>query len=485
MASTNDISSTSSSVEFDPSRPYRVLICDLIGLKLGASGQPDPSEAKAYIESKGGVFHFGAVEHAGLLKPGALHFFYQPDLSTADELLVAAGKGQYDAVIAAATFLPAGTIFPLGGVRIGAGTGNMGSLSWGGGGGEGGTAPLMNTPGINSRATAQMAMKAILKVLPDLPVDVLHGLVAKGDFDTGRDLRDFPTEKLESKTIAVIGYGNIGREVAKLARAFGMRVVIHARAHHRRWIESEGFTYGETIASAASGAHALSVHVGLGSLNAETGRYSNAGLMNADVFSVMAQGAVVVNYDRGELVDVDALGDALASGQVRHAAIDADLFRNITTGELSGPMVPYLRLVTDFPNSLELLPHAAADTDHPSRVAGARQAVDQIYAAIVEGKVTNLKGTLPYGYRSAGSKTPDGIGAMSAQRLVEIFQSTGDSSEFAALFLEQARLWSAVAVASDEERVAIAAANGESFVRGTNRLLWLIARTGLAAPYQY
>ncbi|MCM2477100.1 phosphoglycerate dehydrogenase [Rhizobium sp. CG5] len=482
MASVTAFPSTGN--EFDPARAYKVLICDLIGLKLGPCGQPDPSEAKAYIESRGGAFHFSAVEQAGPLKPGALHFFYQPDLSTGDELMAAAGKGQYDAVIAAATVLPAGTIFPLGGVRIGAGTGNMGSLSWGGGGGEGGTAPLMNTPGINSRATAQMVLKAILKVLPDLRVDVLHDRVARGDFDTGRDLRDYPTEKLEGKTIAVIGYGNIGREVAKLARAFGMHVVIHARARHRRWIEAEGFVYGETIAAAAAGAHVLSVHVGLGSLNAETGRYANAGLVNSDVLSAMAQGAVVVNYDRGELVDVDALANGLATGQVRHAAIDADLFKTMATGELSGPMVPYLRLVGDFPDSIELLPHAAADTDHPSRVAGARQAVDQVYAAIVEKKVTNLKGTLPAGYRSAGSKTPDGIGAVTVQRLVDVFQSSGEVSELAALLSEQARLWSAVADASDEDRAAIAEANGERLMSGTNRLSRLIEAMGLTGPYQ-
>ena len=41
---------------------------------------------------------------------------------------------------------------------------------------------------------------------------------------TGRDLKDFPTEKLEGKRLAIIGYGNIGREMAKLAQAFGMEV---------------------------------------------------------------------------------------------------------------------------------------------------------------------------------------------------------------------------------------------------------------------
>ena len=104
-------------------------------------------------------------------------------------------------MIAAATFLPKEAVFNEGGVRIGAGTGNMGSASWGGGNGEGGPAPLMNTPSFNSRATAQMGFKALLKVLPDLPVDEMHRLTAAGQFDTGRDLAKFPTEKIEGKRI--------------------------------------------------------------------------------------------------------------------------------------------------------------------------------------------------------------------------------------------------------------------------------------------
>ncbi|MFO1122502.1 MAG: phosphoglycerate dehydrogenase, partial [Hyphomicrobiales bacterium] len=169
----------------DPSRAYKVLICDLVGLKFDASGKPDPSAVRAHIEAKGGVFHDGAMTDATALAKGKIHFFYMPHLSTAAEILPLTDKGQYDAVIAAATFLPKESKFPLGGVRIGAGTGNMGSASWGGGNGEGGEAPLMNTPSFNSRATAQMAFKALLKVMPDLPVDELHRRTVSGQFDTG------------------------------------------------------------------------------------------------------------------------------------------------------------------------------------------------------------------------------------------------------------------------------------------------------------
>ena len=63
-------------------------------------------------------------------------------------------------------------------------------------------------------------------------------------------------------------------------------------------------------------------------------------LVDDSVISGMNDGAIIINYDRGEVVDAGALDKALTSGKVRYACIDADLFKNAETGELSGPMVP-------------------------------------------------------------------------------------------------------------------------------------------------
>ena len=405
----------------------RILIVDLLGLAPGPDGGTDHSAAKAHVEARGGDFHLGSARGRPAPVSGRPQFHYMPMLSTEAELLAEAGDGLYDAVIAAATILPDGCRFDRGGVRIGAGTGNMRSASWGGGDGIGGVAPLMNTPGINARATAQMAMKALLRVRPDLPVEELNRLVAAGRFDTGRDLVRYPTAKLEGQVMAVIGYGNIGREVAKLARAFGMRVRIFARSRHRDWIESEGFEHAATPAQAALGAHAISVHTGLGPMG--PAGYANAGLIGAEVMAALAPGAVVINYDRGELVDVAALGAALASGQVGHAAIDADLFRDAVSGALSGPMLPYLALLPDHADKLSLLPHAAADTDHPTRVAGATQAIDQILDALQHGVVRNLKGDLPAGYRDGGPTRIAGMGSVSTADL----EALGAAGQLAAL----------------------------------------------------
>ena len=381
--------------------PINILICDLVGLAFDDKGNPDPSEVKAHIEAKGGAFQVGGMPQSG--EGGGLQFYYHPDISTRGEILTLSEKEQFDAVIAAATVIPIEAKFRFGGVRIGAGTGNMGSMSWGGPNGVGGTAPLMNTPGFNARATAQMTMKALLHFRPGLPFAVLHQRVVDGTFDTGKNLREFPTAKLEGQTVAVIGYGNIGREVARLASAFGMNVKVAARQPHHGQIVDDGFTAFKNAVDAVRGADVVSVHTGLGTLDAATGHFSNQGLLNSEMLAAMNAGATVLNFDRGECVDAAALDHAMSSGHVANATIDADIFRAFD-GSLSGPLVPYLPLAQKYGRRILLLPHAAADTDHPSRVAGAKQAVDQIFDTILNKRITNLKGDLPAGYVNAGVK---------------------------------------------------------------------------------
>ena len=468
----------------DFGRAYKVLVCDLVGLKFDSKGKPDHSEVRAHIEAKGGVFHDGPLVDEAKLEKGKIHFSYQPELSTEAEILPQTNQGQYDAVIAAATFLPKASVFKLGGVRIGAGTGNMGSASWGGGNGEGSEAPLMNTPSFNSRATAQMAIKALLKVMPDLPVDDLHARVVAGQFDTGKNLREFPTEKLEGKRIAVIGYGNIGREVARIAQAFGMKVVIHARPRHREWIESEGFEYAATVEEAAKGADVISPHTGLGALNAKTGKYANAGVLNALVFNVMNDGAILINYDRGELVDAAALDAALASGKIRHAAIDADLFKDAKTGKLSGPMVPYLEIEKRHRGKLELLPHAAADTEHVSRVQGAKQAVDQIFDCIRFKLATNLKGDLPAGYSNAGPMTVPCVGKATSRELARAVSDTETAAQIRDAAETMAAIWGALdAVADPSRRGELIERYGSTLVKTSNAYATMMRRLGLEGPY--
>jgi lactate dehydrogenase-like 2-hydroxyacid dehydrogenase len=342
----------------------------------------------------------------------------------------------------------------------------------------------MNTPSFNSRATAQMAMKALLRVLPDLDLDALHGRVVAGDFDTGRNLRDYPTAKLEGKRMAVLAYGNIGREVAKLARAFGMNVAVHARERHREWIESEGFEFAETAEQAARDAEAITVHTGLGTKNPETGRFANAGFVGASILNALKPGAVVINFDRGEVVDPAALDEALANGRVGYVSVDADVFKDPATGALTGPLAPYIGLEARHKGKLQLLPHAAADTDHPSRVEGARQAVDQIMDVIRFKSLTNVKGTVPDGYTDAGGRTVPGVGAVSAAHLKQVSQDAALVKDMKEAAESMAAIWGALSAAYDTgQREELIRRYGAALTKAMNRYAHMAGTLGLQGPF--
>ena len=483
--------SSSSSVENkntrkdNPDRAYKVLVADLVGMKFDQNGNPDFSEVREYIEEKGGVFHEGSIDEDSDLKAGIIHFFYQPDLSRIDEILPQTDKGQYDALIAAATFFPKESVFNEGGVRIGAGTGNMGSASWGGGGGEGGVAPLMNTPSFNSRATAQMVFKALLKTSPDLNVGMLHQLVIEKNFDTGKQLKDFPTEKIEGKRIGIIGYGNIGREVAKIAQVFNMKVVVHeALPNNQKWIESEGLIYAHSIEEAAKGSDFITIHTGLGSPDLNTGKFANEGIIGENVLNLLNDGAVVINYDRGELIDANALDSALSSGKVRYAAIDADIFKNPDNGDITGPMAPYIELEKHHSGKMELLPHAAADTEHISRVEGAKQAVDQIFSAIRFKKVINLKGDLPEGYTDEGATTVDGVGKVTPNRLSEQLRNDNFLKNMRKIVEEIHTIWGELeSTQSPDLRKELIERYGSKLILASNTYASTMESAGLKGPY--
>jgi len=483
--------STSSSVENkntrkdNADRAYKVLVADLVGMKFDQNGNPDFSEVREYIEEKGGVFREGSIDEDSVLEAGKIHFFYQPDLSRIDEILPQTDKGQYDALIAAATFFPKESVFNEGGVRIGAGTGNMGSASWGGGGGEGGVAPLMNTPSFNSRATAQMVFKALLKTSPDLNVAMLHQLVTQKNFDTGKQLKDFPTEKIEGKRIGIVGYGNIGREVAKIAQVFNMKVVVHeALPNHQKWIESEGFIYAHSIEEAAKGSDFITIHTGLGSPDLNTGKFANEGIIGENVLNLLNDGAVVINYDRGELIDAQALDSALSSGKVSYAAIDADIFKNPDNGDITGPMVPYIELEKHHSGKMELLPHAAADTEHISRVEGAKQAVDQIFSAISFKKVINLKGDLPEGYTDEGATTVDGVGKVTPNRLFELLMDDNFLKNISKIAEEVNVIWGELeSTQNPDRRKDLIERYGSKLILASNTYVSSMESAGLKGPY--
>lgn len=116
--------------------------------------------------------------------------------------------------------------------------------------------------------------------------------------------------ELQGKTLGVVGLGGIGREMAKLGAAFGMKVLAWNRSPVTEALPVEMVSLEELFGRS----QAVSLHV---ATTPET-----EGMVGADLLGRMPEGAILVNVARGELVDQEALLAALETGPLGHAAID-------------------------------------------------------------------------------------------------------------------------------------------------------------------
>ncbi len=120
-------------------------------------------------------------------------------------------------------------------------------------------------------------------------------------------------DSLDGKTVAVLGFGGIGREVAKRARAFGCRVLVVTR-RPRPEPEADEVHGLDALHPVLGRADAVVVALPLMPETRE--------LMGRDAFAACRRGALVVNVARGELLDQGALLEAIEAGQVGGAALD-------------------------------------------------------------------------------------------------------------------------------------------------------------------
>ncbi|WP_031364733.1 2-hydroxyacid dehydrogenase [Caballeronia sordidicola] len=121
--------------------------------------------------------------------------------------------------------------------------------------------------------------------------------------------------RVNGKTLGIVGFGRIGRAVAKRAQGFGMRV-IYTDMHRAAPLLENGATFFATLDEMLPHCQVLTLHVPGGSVP----------LMKKREFGLLPAGAIFINAARGGLVDEDALYDALTSGHLFGAGLD--VYRN-------------------------------------------------------------------------------------------------------------------------------------------------------------
>ena len=246
-------------------------------------------------------------EKSGLdgLRAAGCDVVYQPDLS-GDALTDAIRSTGADVLVVRGTqvtapMLEAGALSLV--VRAGAGYNTIDTATASTRG-----IYVSNCPGKNAVAVAELAFALILALdrrVPDNVAELRAGTWNKKDYSKAKGLL--------GRTIGLIGYGNIGQEVARRAHAFGMPIVVWSRrfATGRANVADEPvpMQLAASPADLAARSDIVSIHV---ALSADT-----RGLVDAAVIDRLKPGAYVINTARAEVVDYAALEAAARDKNVR------------------------------------------------------------------------------------------------------------------------------------------------------------------------
>ena len=164
---------------------------------------------------------------------------------------------------------------------------------------------VFNAPYSNTRSVAELVIGAsimLIRRIPDKNMAAHSGhwmKEAKGSYE------------LRGKTLGIIGYGNIGSQVSVLAESFGMKVIFYDIATRLPLGNAES---RRTIKEVVSKADIITLHV------PDTQQTKH--MINKSLLKKFKKGSILINYARGEVVEIDALAQSLQDGQLGGAAID-------------------------------------------------------------------------------------------------------------------------------------------------------------------
>lgn len=209
---------------------------------------------------------------------------------------------------------------------------------------------VTNVPAYSTPTVAQLTMALLLEIA--LHVGHHSRVVHEGKWSACRDFAfwDYPLMELAGKTFGIVGYGSIGKAVAKLAQAFGMKVLAYSRHGAEEFHTELDDLYAQ--------ADIVSLHC---PLTAE-----NTGMINKGTIAKMKDGVIILNTARGGLINEADLREALLSGKVYAAASD------VTCKEPINADSPLLGL-----DNMIITPHIAwAATEARQRLLGV--AIDNV-----------------------------------------------------------------------------------------------------------
>ncbi len=222
---------------------------------------------------------------------------------------------------------------------------------------------VMNTPGANAVAVAELTLGLMISMARSIPR-------ANGTMHAAKwEKKSLQGSELRGKTLGIVGLGRIGLEVARRAKSFGMDLIGYD-PFIAPVIARENEVTLVPIDEIFKRSDFLTLHVGLTS--------QTEGMINATSIKIMKPGIRIVNCARGELIVDEALAEGIKSGQVAGAALD--VFRQEPLKDS-----PYFGL-----DNVLLSPHIAGSTNEAQEAIGiqlAEQVRDYLKLGVVQNAV--------------------------------------------------------------------------------------------------
>jgi D-3-phosphoglycerate dehydrogenase / 2-oxoglutarate reductase len=217
---------------------------------------------------------------------------------------------------------------------------------------------VVNAPESTVVSAAEHTLGLMLALSRNIPQ--AHASLKAGQWERSR----YAGHELAGKTLGLLGFGRIGQQVARRALALGMRVIAFDPFVSRERFRELGVEGATSQDAVFAGSDIVSLHL---PLNDET-----RAVVNESTLAHARDGIRIVNTARGELVDEEALLEALRSGRVAAAALDV-----FSSEPYTGPLLELGNVV--------VTPHLAASTEEAQDRAGV--IVAEQVAAALEGEL--------------------------------------------------------------------------------------------------
>lgn len=198
--------------------------------------------------------------------------------------------------------------------------------------------PVFNAPYSNTRSVAELALAEIIMLMRGIPAR--NAAAHRGDWHKSAS----GAREIRGKSLGIVGYGHIGSQLGTLAESLGMRVNYYDIEHK---LPLGNAAASNSLQQLLADSDVVSLHV------PETPQTAN--MIAAKELAAMRHGGYLINASRGTVVDVQALRDALDSGQISGAAID------VFPAEPTGPGEEFVSPLRGADNVI-LTPHIGGST---------------------------------------------------------------------------------------------------------------------------